>query len=213
MCRSFQESLEPTNNMFIVFEGPHASGKTTQVERLYQYFQAKGTRARMTKEPYSKDLAHLINKHSKEELVNSPVLMYLLAADRYVHTMDISSWIKKGLCVICDRYVLSSWVYQQIQGFSLNEIRRTNRFVITPRLTFYIKLPFEERIKRVRKTHKNKDDFFLRDDNLRREQELYDALTNSWDERRYGKMVVLNGKQDLMNIHKNIADLVSKELM
>lgn len=176
-----------------------------------KYLQEEGIKVRYTKEPYYDDLIPLIGKYSNGDLINSPVLMYLLAADRYIHVKDIVSWMQEGMFVICDRYVLSSWVYQQIQGIPLNIIRRTNSFAINPDLTFYIEIPLEERFIRLRKTHKGIRSFFLRDTNLIEEQELYHRLISNWDEKRYGKIVVINGQQGITEIHRIIVNLVQNE--
>ena len=201
------------NGRFIVIEGPHTSGKTTQVGTLYQHFQAEGTRARTTKEPYSKSLISLMSEYSKGKLFESPILMYLLAADRYIHTIDIDSWIKNGVFVVCDRYVLSSWVYQQIQGMSLDEIKSVNRFCLKPGLTIYMRLPLEERLRRLQETHKLSGDAFLRNDSLIQEQQFYDNLTNSWDESHYGRMVTMDGTRGIAEIQKDIIALITNELM
>jgi len=107
--------------------------------------------------------------------------------------------------------VLSSWVYQQIQGIPLSTIRRTNFFVIKPHLTLYIDIPLRQRIQRM-KTHKEPPSFFLKDDKLIREQELYSKLIESWDETRYGKIIVINGRENVMKIHKTIVKVVLNEI-
>ena len=179
---------------------------------LCKYLQSRGIKAVYTKEPYCKDLVPLIGKYSNGDLMDSPVLMYLLAADRYIHVKYITSWMQKGMVVICDRYVLSSWVYQQIQGIPLNIIRKTNSFAINPDLTFYIDVPLEERLIRLQRTHKGPRTFFLRDDKLIEEQELYQRLINKWDESHYGKVVVLNGRESIRRIHRIVVNFVLDEL-
>lgn len=176
-----------------------------------KYLQEEGIKVRYTEEPYHDDLIPLIGKYSNGDLINSPVLMYLLAADRYIHVKDIISWKQEGMFVVSDRYVLSSWVYQQIQGIPLKTVRRTNSFAINPDLTFYIDVPLEERFTRIPKTHKGIRSFFLENTNLIKEQELYHRLTSNWDEKRYGKIVVINGQQGITEIHRIIVDLVQNE--
>ncbi|MDH5441453.1 MAG: dTMP kinase [Candidatus Bathyarchaeota archaeon] len=198
--------------MFVVFEGPHASGKTKQSKMLNESLRDKGIKSHYTKEPYCDDFVPLIKMCSKRELINSPVLMYLLAADRYIHVQDIKSWLENGIIVVCDRYVLSSWVYQQIQGIPLSIITRTNYFAINPHLTFYFDVPFAERLARVRRTHTVPPTYFLTEDKLIEEQELYQRLISNWDEGSYGKIAVIDGQQDIMKIHRIIEDLVIGEL-
>jgi len=190
----------------VVFEGGHGSGKTTQAKMLVKYLQSNGIRTHYTKEPYGSDLIPLINNYSNGDLLDSPVLMYLLAASRCIHVKDIKSWIAQGEFVICDRYVLSSFVYQQIQGIPLNVIKRVNSFAIKPHITFYVDVPLKARLERLCRTHKNRENFFLEDDKLTREQNLYNGLTNNWDERRYGRVTVINGEASPTEVHKNIVN-------
>jgi len=99
---SFQNSSKISSlGKFIVFEGCHASGKTTQAKMLCEYLQSKGIKAQYTKEPYCDDLKPLIRRYSDGDLIDSPILMYLIAADRYLHTKDITSWMQKGVIGMC----------------------------------------------------------------------------------------------------------------
>lgn len=198
---------------FIVFEGAHGSGKTTQAKMLCNYLSGKGIKAHYTKEPYSSELIPLITKYSGNvDLIKSPVLMYLLAADRFIHVRDLKKWMQEGRVVLSDRYVLSSWVYQQIQGIPLNVIKRTNSFAIKPNLTFYIDMPLEERLLRVRRTHRNRGTFFLKDDELAEEQELYKTLIDDWDESRNGRIAVVNGQEDILKIHNRVLSILPIDL-
>jgi len=201
-----------TRGYFIVFEGAHGSGKTTQAKMLFEYLSARGLKTRYTKEPYSDDLIQLIRKYSDGNLINSPVLMYLLAGDRCIHIRDIEYLIQNAFVAISDRYILSSWVYQQIQGISLKTIKRTNYFAIKPYLTIYFDVPIAERIVRVRKMHGDLRTFFLREDKLIQEQKLYNELTDNWDERRYGKIAIIEGRQSIIKIHKKVLNLLPTKL-
>jgi dTMP kinase len=196
----------------LVFEGGHGSGKTMQAKMLVKYLQSNRTRARYTKEPYGKDLISLINKYSNDDLLDSPVLMYLLAASRYIHVKDIESWIANGEFVVCDRYVLSSFVYQQIQGIPLDAIKKVNSFAIKPHATFYVCVPLEERLKRLCRTHRNRKSFFLENDKLTKEQDLYDNLIHNWDEKLYGRVVVINGEASPIKVHENIVNYLIAEM-
>jgi dTMP kinase len=190
---------------FIVFEGGHGSGKTTQAKLLVEYLQDNGMRARYTKEPYGDDMIPLINKYS-DDLLESPVLMYLLAASRYIHVRDIKCWIDNGEFVVCDRYVLSSWVYQQIQGIPLKVIRRVNSFALKPYTTFYIDVPLKDRLRRLCKTHRDRKSFFLKKDQLAKEQNLYDGIVHRWNEKCYGRIVAISGEASRAKVHESIVN-------
>jgi dTMP kinase len=195
----------------VVFEGGHGSGKTLQAGMLIKSLQSNEIRARYTKEPYGSDMIPLIQKHANGDVLASPVLMYLLAASRYIHVRDIKSWIFEGDFVICDRYVLSSFVYQQIQGMPLNLIKRINSFAITPSITFYVHVSLKERLKRLRKARRNRNNFFLQENRLAEEQELYDGLTNNWNEKHYGKLAIVNGEAEPAEVHEKITKILVAE--
>ena len=93
----------------------------------------------------------------------------------------------------------------------LRIIRKINRFAINPNITFYLNVSLEERLKRLQKTHVNQETFFHRHDNMIEEQKLYNWLINNWDKKKYGKLLVLNGHQNIMKIQSIIIDLVYKE--
>ena len=143
-------SIKRKNSKFIVFEGGHGSGKTTQAEKLVDFLHAKQIKACYTKEPYGTDFIPLIEKFAKKIDINSPVLMYLIAASRYCHVQDINKLLKTNNFVICDRYIISSLVYQQIQGFSTYTISKVNSFIIKPDVTFYMRASLSKRLMRLR---------------------------------------------------------------
>ena len=140
--------------------------------------------------------------------MNSPLLTYILAVDRYIHVAKITNWIKKGEIVISDRYVPSSWVYQQIQEISLNLIQETNYFIIKPLLTIYLDVPLKERVIRINKSHGNLQSIFLQYNSLLKEQELYKKSIENWDEKRYGKISIIDGLQSITEIHEKIRNIM-----
>lgn len=194
---------------FIVFEGGHGSGKTTQAQLLRDYLARNGTQAVYTKEPYCHDLMPLLNRYANEDFVSTPILMYLLAADRGVHTKDIASWLNEGIHVICDRYFLSSWVYQQLQRMPLALIKRTNYFARIPDITFFIHVPLNERLARLKDTRRDRLNFFLRDEQITKEQKLYEKLVERWDGNHYGKLVSIDGRSNVETTHRKVVDSLS----
>lgn len=210
--RDLKQKGTKTKGKFIVFEGGHGSGKTAQAKMLVKYLQDNGMRARYTKEPYGDDMIPLISKYSND-LLDSPILMYLLAASRCIHVRDIKCWIDNGEFVVCDRYVLSSWVYQQIQGIPLKVIRRVNNsFTLKPYTTFYIDVPLKERLKRLCKTHRNRDSFFLENGQLTKEQNLYGSLVHRWNKKHYGRIVIISGEANPTKVHENIVSHLVSEI-
>lgn len=100
--------------LYIVLEGVDGSGKTTQVERLTDYYKARGKKVVSTREPRKVGLmGDLIHKILLgEEKIPSVSLQYLFSADRAAHHEElILPSLKKGEVVISDRCFWSAIVY------------------------------------------------------------------------------------------------------
>ncbi|MBA7545897.1 Thymidylate kinase [subsurface metagenome] len=94
-------------NRFIVFEGPHESGKTTQAKLLKNYLDEHSISSVYTKEPYLGDLKKIIDKYSFiDDEISSYMLLYLHAADRFAHIKYIKKELENSNVVIADRYLL-----------------------------------------------------------------------------------------------------------
>jgi dTMP kinase len=102
--------------MFITLEGIEGSGKTSQVERLAAYFEARGMATLVTREPGGTDIgrkirAILLDPENKDLSSVAELLLYM--ADRAQHLeVMIKPALKQGKTVICDRYADATVVYQ-----------------------------------------------------------------------------------------------------
>ncbi|MEA3229659.1 MAG: dTMP kinase [archaeon] len=191
-------------NKFIVFEGPHGSGKTTQARLLTKYFKSRNCTAIYTREPYSKDIKKMVDKFSSDA-GSSNLLLYLHAADRLMHTGFIEDKLVEGAIVICDRYVLSSCVYQQIQGIGLETIERTNAFSIEPDMTYILDVPLSERKRRLYRSKRKRDTLFLKDDSLVSEEKIYKSLLKRYKGKGQN-VCLIDASGDKFAVHRNIVD-------
>ena len=102
---------------FIVIEGLDGSGKTTQINHLRDYFQARGEACYLTAEPTDLPTGTFIRQVLRgEETVDPRTLAALFAADRVEHlfhpTEGILAKLAAGYHVISSRYYFSSLAYQ-----------------------------------------------------------------------------------------------------
>ncbi len=111
----------------IVFEGGEGSGKTTQIQSLYDWLsqsealkllQAKGkvTGICLTREPggtaLGTQIRHLLLSPNDAPMVSRAELL-LYAADRAQHVAEtLVPWLAQGYWVLCDRYTDSTMAYQ-----------------------------------------------------------------------------------------------------
>ncbi len=102
--------------MFITFEGPEGSGKSTQIQRLGVYLQEQGVDCVVTKEPGGTPIADkiraiVLDSASAELDPWAEVLLY--SASRRQHTVErIRPALARGAHVLCDRYIDATIAYQ-----------------------------------------------------------------------------------------------------
>lgn len=102
--------------MFITFEGPDGSGKSTIIKELHKKLTEEGYDILLTREPggtpISEKIRDIILDNNNTNLdYRTEALLY--AASRRQHLVEkIWPALKKGQIVLCDRYLDSSLAYQ-----------------------------------------------------------------------------------------------------
>lgn len=113
---------------FIVFEGGEGSGKSTQLELLAGYLEAKDIPLWTTKEPGGTTAGQKIREivlHGTA--INKTAELLLYAADRANHVEAIKEYLDSGYWVLCDRFTWSTIAYQGCgRGHSLELINYLN---------------------------------------------------------------------------------------
>ncbi len=95
--------------MFLVFDGPDGSGKTTLATAVANILAAEGHSVCSTREPY----LPLTRAWLFDERVTARELAIAFAHDRHRHLHEVvRPALAAGQVVICDRYVLSTLIYQ-----------------------------------------------------------------------------------------------------
>ena len=111
-----QNLQKNSKGLFITFEGPEGSGKTTQIKLLKSYFESKGLKVTTTREPggtkFGDKIRNLLLDHSGGNL-ESATELFLMLAQRTEHLAKVIN-PNRGpeQVVICDRYFDSSMAYQ-----------------------------------------------------------------------------------------------------
>ncbi|MFF2158902.1 dTMP kinase [Paenibacillus chitinolyticus] len=137
--------------LFLTFEGPDGSGKTTQLQRLAESLQALGYDTVVTREPGGTPISDQIRSlvltpDYKEMADHTEVLLY--AASRAQHVREfIVPALKANRIVLCDRFVDASLAYQAYGlGISFDEVAAINRFAtggLEPTRTYLLDVPVE----------------------------------------------------------------------
>ncbi|AZT91147.1 dTMP kinase [Caldicellulosiruptor changbaiensis] len=147
---------------FIVFEGNDGSGKSTQILKVEKYLKEKGYKVVTTREPGGTEVGFRIRKLLLDPAYKMDGLTeaLLLAADRNEHVKNVLiPALEDGYVVICDRYILSSIVYQGIvRGVGVENIIKLNSIFeekIKPDLYIILTLSPEIALQRLKMAGKN----------------------------------------------------------
>lgn len=140
---------------FIVLEGIDGSGTTTQCRALGEVLRGRGHGVLQTHQPSDRAIGRLVRERLAAEgpPLDPRALALLFAADRLDHVAgQIEPALARGDVVICDRYVVSSWVYQSL-ACPPDWVRAINRHAPWPDLTAFIEVPVAEAQSRLARRH------------------------------------------------------------
>ncbi len=149
--------------LFISVEGPDGSGKSTQIEYIKKFCEAKGYDVILTREPggtkIGEEIRKIILDVNNTEMSNiAETLLYAGARAQHVEEV-IKPALKEGKVVICDRFVDSSLAYQGYGRGLLECVEVVNRYAVSgimPDITFLLKAPFDVRNKRMENRDKDR---------------------------------------------------------
>ncbi len=198
--------------MFITFEGPDGSGKTTQLKKLSAFLQKRGYKIVSTREPggtsIGDQIRHLLfsmkntGMHPRTEIL-------LFQASRAQHVEElIKPSIESGAIVLCDRYADSTIAYQGYgHRIDLQQLHTIVNFAtsgLTPGLTILLDIDAEEGLKR-----RNKDGGWNRMEAYelafhRRVREGYKELIKQ----NPSRWVVIDGTLPIEQVEKRIRKAV-----
>jgi dTMP kinase len=145
--------------MFITFEGPDGSGKTTQIRELVEYLRGRGLDVVTTREPGGTAIsdqvrAILTNLDNKAMHPRTEILLFLAARAQLVEQV-IRPQTQAGKLVISDRYADSTLAYQGYgHGYDRQQLRQLLQFAtggLWPDLTVLLDVNPEEGLKRKKK--------------------------------------------------------------
>lgn len=142
--------------MFITFEGPDGSGKTTQIRLLAEWLGEQGYEVVLTREPGGTDIGDQVRKVLHDPCntaMDSRTEILLYSASRAQHVAQlIQPALAAGKIVVSDRYADSTLAYQGYgRGLDLEALRTITGFAtdgLTPDLTFYLDIAPEEGLQR-----------------------------------------------------------------
>lgn len=121
--------------MFITFEGPDGSGKSTIIQKVYDYLIENNYDVIKTREPGGSPIAEkirnlILDTENIKMGYRTEALLY--AASRAQHVEEtILPALNENKIVLCDRFLISSLAYQGVgRGLGIENVRNINEFAI-----------------------------------------------------------------------------------
>ncbi len=146
------------NSLFITFEGGDGSGKSTQVNFLFDYLTSKKIDTIKTREPGGTPSAEVLRElltkgeTNKWQPITEALLMW---AARFEHIHEvINPSLEMGKTVICDRFYDSTYAYQGIaHNLGLEKMIELKSLIIgniEPSVTFILDIDPEIGLERTK---------------------------------------------------------------
>jgi dTMP kinase len=143
-------------SLFITFEGPEGSGKSTQARLLYEQLYARRYPVIPVREPGGTRIGDLIRRivldlQHTEMAPTTETLLFSAARAQLVSEV-VRPYLEQGGIVLCDRYADSTFAYQGYGlGRDLEELRTITSAAtggLRPDMTIYLDLSAEEGLER-----------------------------------------------------------------
>lgn len=146
------------NGKLIVFEGPDGSGKTTILKNVNQKLTEQGYDIRVVREPGGTEISEkireiIIDNDNINMAAKTESLLFAASRAQLVEE-KIMPGLENGEIILCDRFVLSSLLYQGVgRGLGIDEVKKINDFAtgdINPDLTIFFNIDYKTALIRKR---------------------------------------------------------------
>jgi dTMP kinase len=142
--------------LFITFEGPEGSGKTTQIRLVTEWLSDQGLDVLTTREPGGTRIGEairevLLSPAHTEMCAEAEILLFSAARAQIVRE-TLQPHLARGGVVLCDRFADSTLAYQGYgRLLDLDMLRQITLFAtggLVPALTICLDLPVAEGLRR-----------------------------------------------------------------
>jgi len=204
-------------SLFITFEGPDGSGKSTQIRLLYECLEEQGHSVLLSREPGGTPIGEQIRKvlhdvRNTAMLPNTEILLYSASRAQHVGQV-IGPAVERGELVLCDRYAESTMAYQGWgHGLDLELLRTITVFAtggLRPDLIIYLDIDVEKGLRRKLNAFESGTAEWNRMD--RKAQTFHERVRQgylSMASQEPERWLVLDGTRAIEEIHQEISDRV-----
>ncbi len=200
--------------LFIAFEGIDGSGKSTQAKLLADRLNQVGQKTILTCEPTKDQLGKIIrDAFAHKTHLHDEVIAGLFVADRLQHILDdnngILATLKKGMHVVSDRYVFSSYAYQGVHT-NIDWVIQANSLaakLAQADLTLFINIDPAEAMARIMSNRQGTEKYETLE-NLKKVNENYLKSFDLFKDKEH--ILIIDGSKPMDEIATEIFDYVMK---
>ncbi len=199
--------MNKKKGIFVSFEGPEASGKSSQILLLKKYLNKNKIPFTLTREPggtkFAEILRNLILKKKSNISLKEEILLLMAARSHHINNV-IKPSLDQGKLVISDRFADSTFVYQgYVNKFGIQKAKNLHKSILNnflPKKTFLFELPTKLIISRLKgRKIKNKYDK-LNKEFHNQVNKGYKIISNN------NRFIKIDGSKSIYYIHNKIID-------
>lgn len=205
------------NGSFIVIEGPDASGRSTQIQKITEKLEADGHAVVNAGLKRSDLISQGIIEAKRNFQVGRRTMALYYAAD-FADQLEnkIVPALKAGFIVISDRYIYTLIARSSVRGINKNWLHQLHGFAIKPDLIFYLNVDPLNLIHRVFKKNKSLD-YYESGSDLGLSADIFDSFIKyqyllkkefTMMQKKYG-LIDVNGDKSIEDIYHNIQTKIS----
>ena len=198
--------MSKKKGLFLTFEGPEASGKSSQILLLEKYLKKNKISFITTREPGGTKIAELLRniilKVKSDINIEEEILMLMAARSHHINNIIIPA-LEKNKLVISDRFADSTFVYQgYVNKYGIKNAKNLHKNILNnflPQKTFLFQLSTKLIISRLRK---------------RKSKNKYDKLDRKFhDQVNRGYKIISNNKRFIKIDASKPIDKIHKKII
>ena len=202
--------MSKKKGLFLTFEGPEASGKSSQIILLEKYLKKNQISFITTREPggtkIAESLRNLILKVKSDINIEEEILMLMAARSHHINKVIIPA-LENNKLVISDRFADSTFVYQgYVNNFGIQKAKSLHKNILNnflPHKTFLFNLSSSKIIARLKKRKsKNKYD--------KLERNFHDQVNRGYELISKNKRFIkIDASKSITSINKKIINAIN----
>lgn len=211
-------TINNRKGLFLTFEGPDGSGKSTAAKYLVDKLKSKDFDVYYTREPggtlVAEKIRDIILSKKIDEEISPMTELLLFAAARAQHIEKvIKPKMDQGTIVVSDRFSDSSFAYQGLGRGFIREVLALEDMVhqgFEPDYTLFFDVTLEESIRRIslRPEASNR----LDDEGIIFKSKVYEGYTIRFEQNQH-RMYKIDAMQDISGVQDQIDQWINKTLI